>query len=85
MRTIADNIAEIRNNIEIARKKSPCPEQEITLVAVTKMHSAEEIHQVVAAGQTLWEKIVCRSCLTSMRLWVKVQHGTLLGICKVIR
>ena len=53
MRTIADNIAEIRNNIEIARKKSPCPEQEITLVAVTKMHSAEEIHQVLAAGQTL--------------------------------
>ena len=53
MRTIADNITEIRNNIELARKKSPCPEQEVTLVAVTKMHSAEEIQQVLAAGQTL--------------------------------
>lgn len=53
MRTIADNIAEIRNNIEIARGKSPHPEKEVTLVAVTKMHNAEEIREVLAAGQTL--------------------------------
>lgn len=53
MRTIADNIAEIRNNIEIARQKSPHPEQDVTLVAVTKMHSVEEIREVMAAGQCL--------------------------------
>jgi len=53
MRTIADNIAEIRNNIALARQKSPHPEQDVTLVAVTKMHSAEEIREVLAAGQTL--------------------------------
>ena len=53
MRTIADNIAEIRNNIALARQKSPHPEQDVTLVAVTKMHSAEEIQEVLAAGQTL--------------------------------
>ena len=53
MGTIADNIAEIRNNIALARQKSPHPEQDVTLVAVTKMHSAEEIQEVLAAGQTL--------------------------------
>ena len=53
MRTIADNIAEIRNNIALARQKSPHPDQDVTLVAVTKMHSAEEIQEVLAAGQTL--------------------------------
>ena len=53
MGTIADNIAEIRNNIALARQKSPHPEQAVTLVAVTKMHSAEEIQEVLAAGQTL--------------------------------
>ena len=53
MGTIADNIAEIRNNIALARQKSPHPDQDVTLVAVTKMHSAEEIREVLAAGQTL--------------------------------
>ena len=53
MGTIADNIAEIRNNITLARQKSPHPEQDVTLVAVTKMHGAEEIREVLAAGQTL--------------------------------
>jgi len=53
MRTIAENIAEIRNNIALARQKSPHPDQDVTLVAVTKMHSAEEIQEVLAAGQTL--------------------------------
>lgn len=53
MQTIADNIAEIRNNIEIAKQNSPHPEQEVTLVAVTKLHSVEEIQEVLAAGQTL--------------------------------
>ncbi|MBO5139459.1 MAG: YggS family pyridoxal phosphate-dependent enzyme, partial [Peptococcaceae bacterium] len=53
MGTIADNIAEIRNNIALARQKSPHPDQDVTLVAVTKMHSAEEIQEVLAAGQTL--------------------------------
>lgn len=53
MGTIADNIAEIRNNIALARQKSPHPDQDVTLVAVTKMHGAEEIQEVLAAGQTL--------------------------------
>ena len=53
MGTIADNIAEIRNNIALARQKSPHSDQDVTLVAVTKMHSAEEIQEVLAAGQTL--------------------------------
>ncbi len=51
--SIADNIAEIRTNIERAKQNSPHPEQEITLVAVTKMHSADEIAEVLAAGQTI--------------------------------
>ena len=51
MGTIAENIAEIRLNIEKARKNSPHPEQDVTLVAVTKMHNTEEIAEVLAAGQ----------------------------------
>ena len=51
MRTIAENIAEIRKNIEAARMKSPNPEQDVTLVAVTKMHNTSEIAEVLAAGQ----------------------------------
>lgn len=53
MGSIADNIAEIRNNIALAKAKSPNPEQDITLVAVTKMHGVEEIKEVLACGQTL--------------------------------
>lgn len=51
--SVADNIAEIRNNIARAKLKSPRPEQDITLVAVTKMHSADEILEVLATGQTI--------------------------------
>ena len=53
MGSIADNIAEIRNNIALAKVKSPNSEQDITLVAVTKMHGVEEIKEVLACGQTL--------------------------------
>lgn len=49
--SIADNIAEIQKNIAIARQKSPNPEQDVTLVAVTKMHTVDEIAQVLAGGQ----------------------------------
>lgn len=49
--SIADNIAEIRKTIEIAKQKSPNPAQEVTLVVVTKLHSVEEIAEVLAAGQ----------------------------------
>ena len=51
--SIADNIMEIRKNIEIAKQKSPNPEQDVTLVAVTKMHGVEEIQEVLNAGQTI--------------------------------
>jgi len=51
--SIADNIMEIRKNIEIAKQKSPNPEQNVTLVAVTKMHGVEEIQEVLNAGQTI--------------------------------
>lgn len=51
--SIAENIAKIQAEIQAARKKSPRPEQDVTLVAVTKMHSPEEIAQVLAAGQLI--------------------------------
>ena len=51
MRTIAENIVEIRNNIAIARQKSPNPAQNVTLVAVTKLHGVDEIKEVLASGQ----------------------------------
>lgn len=51
--SIAENIAEIRKNVELARKKSPNPEQAVTLVAVTKTRTPEQINQVLAAGQTI--------------------------------
>ena len=51
--TIAENIAEIKKNVEEARKKSPNPNQPVTLVAVTKTRTPEQIHEVLAAGQNI--------------------------------
>lgn len=51
--SIADNIVEIRNTIAIAKQKSPNPAQEVTLVAVTKLHSIAEIEEVISAGQMI--------------------------------
>ena len=39
--------------MEAARKKSPNPNQPVTLVAVTKTRTPEQIHEVLAAGQTI--------------------------------
>ena len=51
--SIAENIAQIQAEIRSARMRSPRPEQEVTLVAVTKMHPPEEIAQVLRAGQLI--------------------------------
>lgn len=51
--TIAENIAEIKKNVEEARKKSPNPSQPVTLVAVTKTRTPAQIAEVLAAGQTI--------------------------------
>lgn len=51
--SIAENIAEIRKNVEAARQKSPHPEQPVTLVAVTKTRTPAQINEVLAAGQTI--------------------------------
>ena len=51
--SIAENIAEIRKNMEEARKKSPNPEQPVTLVAVTKTRTPEQLNEVLAAGQNI--------------------------------
>ena len=48
--SIAENIAEIRSNVEEARKKSPDPEQPVTIVAVTKTRTPEQLNEVLAAG-----------------------------------
>ena len=51
--SIAENIAEIRKNVEEARKKSPNPEQPVTLVAVTKTRTPEQLNEVLDAGQNI--------------------------------
>ncbi len=51
--SIAENIAEIRKNVEEARKKSPNPDQQVTLVAVTKTRTPEQLNEVLAAGQNI--------------------------------
>lgn len=51
--SIAENIAEIRKNMEEARKKSPNPEQPVTLVAVTKTRTPEQLNEVLTAGQNI--------------------------------
>jgi len=52
--SIADNLREIKQNIEQALKKSPDPQAEVTLVAVTKQHNVEELHQLTQAGQLIF-------------------------------
>ena len=51
--SIAENIAEIRKNMEEARKKSPNPEHPVTLVAVTKTRTPEQLNEVLTAGQNI--------------------------------
>ena len=51
--SIAENIAEIRKNVEEARKKSPNPEQPVTLVAVTKTRTPQQFNEVLDAGQNI--------------------------------
>ena len=51
--SIAENIAEIRKNVEEARKKSPNPDQPVTLVAVTKTRTPEQLNEVLEAGQNI--------------------------------
>ena len=51
--SIAENIAEIRKNVEEARKKSPNPEQPVTIVAVTKTRTPEQLNEVLAAGHSI--------------------------------
>lgn len=48
--TIAQNIAEIRNDVEEARKKSPNPDQPVTIVSVTKTRTPEQLNEVLDAG-----------------------------------
>lgn len=51
--SIAENIAEIRRNVEEARKKSPNPEQPVTIVAVTKTRTPEQLNEVLDAGLSI--------------------------------
>jgi len=64
-KTIAENVACIRERIARAAQRSGRPSERITLVAVTKYVSAEMVRPLVAAGcrelgesrpQQLWEK-----------------------------
>jgi len=47
--SITENIAEIKDRIAQAKKKSPNTD-EVMLVAVSKMHTAEELERVLDAG-----------------------------------
>lgn len=51
--SIAENIAVIRANVEEARKKSPNPNQPVTIVAVTKTRTPEQLNEVLATGQNI--------------------------------
>lgn len=48
--SIQENIARIQAKIETARAKSPHPDLPVTLVAVSKFHSVDEIREAQAAG-----------------------------------
>jgi len=47
---IRDKVAEIRGRIAAAAAKAGRPEEEITLIAVSKTHPAEAIREAFAAG-----------------------------------
>ena len=52
--SIAENIAEIKHNIDLAKQKSPDPAAGVTLVAVTKMHDIPELSELAASGQSIF-------------------------------
>jgi pyridoxal phosphate enzyme (YggS family) len=52
--SIADNLGIIRNRIAKAAARASRRPEEIVLMAVSKMHSPERIHEAYAAGQRLF-------------------------------
>lgn len=52
--SIQENIKQIKENIAAAKQKSPNPEAEVTLVAVTKMHEGSELTELYQAGQEIF-------------------------------
>ena len=49
--SIAENLAQIKQNIAEAKTKSPNPAEEVTLVVVSKMHEANELQEVLDCGE----------------------------------
>jgi pyridoxal phosphate enzyme (YggS family) len=54
MRSVAENLARVREKIAQAAAKAGRAPEEIDLVAITKTHSAEKVREAVEAGQTLF-------------------------------
>lgn len=51
--TIAENIAAVQAEIALANAKSPNPADPVTLIAVTKTRTPEQMNEVLAAGVTV--------------------------------
>ena len=50
--SIAENLAEVKDNIARAARKAGRKPEDITLIAVSKTYSSDIIKQAVDAGQT---------------------------------
>ena len=64
--SIKENIDEILDRIALSRKKSPNPEEEITLVAVTKFQPVEKLLEVKKAGLSIFGENRVQELLTKV-------------------
>ena len=69
--SIAENLAQIKQNIAEAKTKSPNPAEEVTLVVVSKMHEANELQEVLDCGEYILGENRVQEMLESMKSCLK--------------
>ena len=77
--SIADNLAQIKQNIAKAKAKSPAVEEEVTLVVVSKMHTVEELKEVLACGEKILGENRVQELLEKYEPLPKEIHWHLIG------
>lgn len=64
---IEENLAYVRERIILAAKKSPQPNQEVTLVAVSKTFPPQYIREAYKAGQRIFGENKVQECLDKIK------------------
>lgn len=77
--SIAENLAQIKQNIAQAKAKSPSPQEKVTLVVVSKMHSSEELKEVLACEENILGENRVQELMEKYEQLPKDVHWHLIG------